>query len=860
MAVESQVRRIEVKIDTSGDRSLKTIAKGFSDVNKSIKDSTQVMSSFRNAFLAIQGLSFAGIGVREIVQTADAMQKLGDKLTITEGSAVGASARLRDLTSVANSNYTSIEDASTVYSRLSMAMSDVGISSRELITLTDNLQKSFRLSGSTSSEATAATIQLSQGLAAGQLRGQELRSVLEANVVIGGLLAKQLKVTRGELLKFAEKQGGISAADFLKAVAAGADDLNSAVANLRPTIQDAVTRNLNDLKVKLTEVNKEFQLTEKAIKIVDAAFKNLDLILIAVGIAGLVKTALALKAVWVSLAGAIGPFIPIITSVGGAIINTAAAIGGLVLTVKALPLVITAAVTSFVLAFATISEFRQGVLDAVDAVWEWITVGSRTPDFQKKYYAQKKAAEELAKSQNQLARSYVLVDNSINQLDKDFKTSIDNMIQGKQVLGPIETLFDKVGQSVIRTSNGVFDFKKSLAQLNQEFTSKSIGLSEYNKKLKELRILDLKKDMDEGNITNEEYNKRLKEIEFGKLKNNVKEFQFDLRGLNKEFGENGSVYFYSKALNEIEMERLSADFRDGKTNLLDFNAALNAKKIEEYNREFSTGTLSLSKYRENVRELRIEDLSMKFKAGKIDAAEFNAEMVKLSERFAPGSALFTGINNYIESAGTISQNVANVVTQTFGHLEDSMVKFTETGKFNFREFTKAVLDDLNRIIIRSLIIRPLAQGLLSAISPAGAASTAGQTDLATGSTANVAAKGAAFDGGRANFFATGGVVSGATPFKFGGGKLGVMGEAGPEAILPLKRGANGDLGVKSSPSNVVVNVINQSGAETEQRETTNANGDRVIDILIVNKVKEGFANGAFDRQMSQQYGLRRRGA
>jgi phage-related minor tail protein len=115
-------------------------------------------------------------------------------------------------------------------------------------------------------------------------------------------------------------------------------------------------------------------------------------------------------------------------------------------------------------------------------------------------------------------------------------------------------------------------------------------------------------------------------------------------------------------------------------------------------------------------------------------------------------------------------------------------------------------------------------------------------------------------GSGARFFATGGVVSGATPFSYGGGKLGVMGEAGPEAILPLKRGSNGDLGVKAAPSNVVVNVINQSGAETEQRESTNANGDRVIDILIVNKVKEGFANGAFDRQMSQQYGLRRRGA
>jgi len=89
------------------------------------------------------------------------------------------------------------------------------------------------------------------------------------------------------------------------------------------------------------------------------------------------------------------------------------------------------------------------------------------------------------------------------------------------------------------------------------------------------------------------------------------------------------------------------------------------------------------------------------------------------------------------------------------------------------------------------------------------------------------------------------VVNRTTPFGMAGGKLGVMGEAGPEAILPLKRGANGNLGVQAAPSNVIVNVNNQTGAEATQTESTNANGDRVIDILIINKVKEGFSKRSF---------------
>ncbi|MEO0633601.1 MAG: phage tail tape measure protein [Pseudomonadota bacterium] len=59
------------------------------------------------------------------------------------------------------------------------------------------------------------------------------------------------------------------------------------------------------------------------------------------------------------------------------------------------------------------------------------------------------------------------------------------------------------------------------------------------------------------------------------------------------------------------------------------------------------------------------------------------------------------------------------------------------------------------------------------------------------------ADGAPFSQGRVMPFASGGVVSGTTPFGMRGG-MGIMGEAGPEAIMPLARGADGKLGVRSA--------------------------------------------------------------
>ena len=71
------------------------------------------------------------------------------------------------------------------------------------------------------------------------------------------------------------------------------------------------------------------------------------------------------------------------------------------------------------------------------------------------------------------------------------------------------------------------------------------------------------------------------------------------------------------------------------------------------------------------------------------------------------------------------------------------------------------------------------------------------------------ADGASFAQGRVMPFADGGVISGPTTFPMRGG-VGLMGEAGPEAIMPLARGPDGKLGVRGGgggrPVNVVMNI------------------------------------------------------
>ena len=138
--------------------------------------------------------------------------------------------------------------------------------------------------------------------------------------------------------------------------------------------------------------------------------------------------------------------------------------------------------------------------------------------------------------------------------------------------------------------------------------------------------------------------------------------------------------------------------------------------------------------------------------------------------------------------------VADVVVKSFKSLEDQLVSFVTTGKLEFRKLAQSIIADMARIAIRATIIKPIMAGF-------------GLT----------AAKGAVVENGQhLTAYAKGGIVNKPTIFPMANG-MGLMGEAGPEAILPLTR-RNGVLGVEGGGgTNVVVNV-DASGTDVQGDE------------------------------------------
>lgn len=99
--------------------------------------------------------------------------------------------------------------------------------------------------------------------------------------------------------------------------------------------------------------------------------------------------------------------------------------------------------------------------------------------------------------------------------------------------------------------------------------------------------------------------------------------------------------------------------------------------------------------------------------------------------------------------------------------------------------------------------------------------------------------GGVFQGGRVVPFANGGIVSGPTAFPMSGGDTGLMGEAGPEAIMPLRRGSSGRLGVEAPTPVVNQKIINVLDPSIVGDYLATTGGERaVLNVLR----KNGYTN------------------
>ncbi len=168
-----------------------------------------------------------------------------------------------------------------------------------------------------------------------------------------------------------------------------------------------------------------------------------------------------------------------------------------------------------------------------------------------------------------------------------------------------------------------------------------------------------------------------------------------------------------------------------------------------------------------------------------------------------GAVMIDKLNTFKDGIKSVKESMSDVVIKGIKGMEDALVDFVMTGKMNFQSLANSIISDMARIAIQQGVTKPL-------------------TDIFTG-IFKKNAMGNVYGYNGLQEFAKGGVVNSPHIFPFRNG-IGLLGEAGAESIMPLKRGKDGKLGViATGGGSTTINVSVDASSTSVEGDSQQAN-------------------------------------
>lgn len=207
-----------------------------------------------------------------------------------------------------------------------------------------------------------------------------------------------------------------------------------------------------------------------------------------------------------------------------------------------------------------------------------------------------------------------------------------------------------------------------------------------------------------------------------------------------------------------------------------------------------------------------------------------------------------GLANWLDESSNYSASAASAVSNGLGSALDNVADMLIGNKASWKDWMTSVLSMIVKIGLQMAAVN-LVSGIVSSVGGAIAGGAAGSAGGASSSNAfsggaynnlSLNAKGGVYSSSDLSSY-SGQIVSSPTMFAFAKG-AGLMGEAGPEAIMPLTRASDGSLGVRAISSGgggggTVINVsapvsISQGAGDLDSSAKNNAIIAKQIEAII----------------------------
>lgn len=285
MATESLVIRIRADGTRIVSRDISRIGQSARQTSRQVGDFQRSINRLASAF-----------GALAVVRLADSFTELQNKIRVLVADTNQVNEVTRQLLQVSNDTRTAVAGNARIFQRLIQSTDSLGVSIQDAVDITKSLGQALVISGATAAEAQGGMIQLSQGLAFGSLRAEELRTVLEQLPEVTKVLQRELGVTRGGLQILGE-QGRITTEVIIRAFKEARGELEERFSRTIPTVGQAFVVLQNAVTGFLGEMNKATGIFGGFSNLIIDIAKNIDIFgRVAIGLV-LVPAILKLNAV-----------------------------------------------------------------------------------------------------------------------------------------------------------------------------------------------------------------------------------------------------------------------------------------------------------------------------------------------------------------------------------------------------------------------------------------------------------------------------------------------------------------------------------------------------------------------------------
>lgn len=238
-AARTELNRAEIAFNQIGT-SISDADQQQQRLNNDMRSGTGIANGLRGMLTGIGGL----MGVREIVNTSDELSRSTARLKLMTGGLEDIKGLQEDIYQSSQRTRTSYMDTMDAVAKLGLRAGAVFKNSDETIAFVEQLNKQFKIAGASQQEISSATLQLTQALGSGVLRGEEFNAVFEAAPNVMQSVADYMDVPIGKLRNMAS-EGEITADIIKNAMFASADETNEKFKQIPNTWADVWTMSVN---------------------------------------------------------------------------------------------------------------------------------------------------------------------------------------------------------------------------------------------------------------------------------------------------------------------------------------------------------------------------------------------------------------------------------------------------------------------------------------------------------------------------------------------------------------------------------------------------------------------------------------